>query len=588
MPLAPGPQAFPVQLLDHGEQASEEQPAGRMLRVDQGEDRRCRRGGLTDLELHGVLGTGPRVVGRLGAAARSPVEPVGRVRSGLDAGDVDTEPLDLLPQRFGKAFERPLRGVVGTDAGVGAHAALAGHLHQVAAALAPQDGQHRLRDPHRAEEVGLHLLPQFAFREFLDHAEVAVARVVDDDVDAPEVLGRAVDRREDALPVGDVEPQRQHGAGEAFLQVPQLFGVAGGGDDAVTPFQRGLRPQATEAGRRSGDEPDFAHEPSLGAGPACHQRKSINTGIPPWHTEFVLDVHPQLLRALRAVVETGSLTAASERLGFTQSALSKQIAALEAATGTRLFDRGPRGVEPTAAGSRLAVRASVILDQYEVAHRELEDLPAPLGGRIALGGFPTTALRLVPRAIARVRAGHPSVEVEFLESSTPVQIRRLRAGRVDLAILASGEDLPDWDLTGVEVEPLLSGALLLAVGRGHRLAGARRVPVAELAGEGWVVGRGARGEPQFGAWPTVPRPRVVAELGDWSARFGFVAAGLGITTIPGLAASALPDGVVCVEVDDPGWAGRSMGLAWIGSLTAAAAAVRGALVEEARLIAERR
>lgn len=302
----------------------------------------------------------------------------------------------------------------------------------------------------------------------------------------------------------------------------------------------------------------------------------------------MLDVHPQLLRALRAVAETGSLTAASERLGFTQSALSKQIAALEAATGTRLFDRGPRGVEPTAAGSRLAVRAAVILDQYEVAHRELEDLPAPLGGRIALGGFPTTALRLVPRAIARVRADHPSVEVEFLESSTPVQIRRLRAGRVDLAILASGEDLPEWDLTGVEVHPLLSGALLLAVGRRHRLAGARRVPVAELAGEGWVVGRGARGEPQFGAWPTVPRPRVVAELGDWSARFGFVAAGLGITTIPGLAASALPDGVVCVEVDDPGWAGRSMSLAWTGSLTAAAAAVRAALVEEARLIAERR
>ncbi|MET9224572.1 LysR family transcriptional regulator [Lentzea sp. NPDC003310] len=300
---------------------------------------------------------------------------------------------------------------------------------------------------------------------------------------------------------------------------------------------------------------------------------------------MLLDVHPQLLRALRAVVETGSLTAASERLGFTQSALSKQIAALEAACGARLFERGPRGVEPTAAGSRLAVRAAAILDQYEVAQRELEDVPAPLGGRITLGGFPTTALRLVPRAIARVRADHPSVEVEFLESSTPVQIRRLRAGRLDLAILASGEDLPGWDLTGVQVEPLPSGALLLAVGRGHRLAGARRVPVAELAGEAWIVGRGARGEPQFGAWPSVSHPRVAAELSDWSARFGFVAAGLGITTIPRLAAPALPDGIVCLEVDDPGRAHRSMGLAWIGDLTAPAAAVRTALIEEARQIA---
>ena len=301
---------------------------------------------------------------------------------------------------------------------------------------------------------------------------------------------------------------------------------------------------------------------------------------------MILDVHPQLLRALRAVVETGSITAASERLGFTQSALSKQIATLEAAAGTRLFERGPRGVEPTAAGRRLAVRSAAILDQYDVAQRELEDLPAPLGGRIALGGFPTTALRLVPRTIARVRREHPSIEIEFLESSTPVQLRRLRAGRLDLAILASGEDLPGWDLTGIEVERLPSGMLLVAVGRTHRLAGTRRVPVAELAEEGWIVGRGARGEPQFGAWPTVTEPNVVAELGDWSARFGFVAAGLGITTIPSLAVSTLPSDIVCVEVDDPGWARRSMGLARIGALTAPAAAVRTALIEEARLIAE--
>ena len=61
-----------------------------------------------------------------------------------------------------------------------------------------------------------------------------------------------------------------------------------------------------------------------------------------------LDVHPQLLRTLRAVIETGSFTGASERLGFTQSAVSKQVAALESAAGVQLFRRGSRGVEPTA------------------------------------------------------------------------------------------------------------------------------------------------------------------------------------------------------------------------------------------------
>ena len=298
-----------------------------------------------------------------------------------------------------------------------------------------------------------------------------------------------------------------------------------------------------------------------------------------------MDIHPQLLRALRAVIETGSLTAASERLGFTQSALSKQIATLETAAGTQLFRRGSRGVEPTPAGHRLALRAATILDQLDAARRELEE--EPLGGRVALGGFPTTAMRLVPRTIARVRASHPSIEIDFAESSTPVQIRRLRAGRLDLAVLASGEGLPDWDLTGIELERLPAGALLLAVGRRHRLArAAGPVPVADLGDEDWIAGRGARGEPQFGAWPSLPAPRVVAELGDWAARLGFVAAGLGITTIPRLAAGSVPDDVVCVEVDDPAWEGRSMGLARVGTLGGPAAVVRAALFHEARAIAE--
>lgn len=311
--------------------------------------------------------------------------------------------------------------------------------------------------------------------------------------------------------------------------------------------------------------------------------------MPRWNTGRVgLNLDTHLLRALRTVVETGSLTAAAERLGYTQSALSKQIASLERLTGTELFHRKARGVEATEAGRRLAVRAAAVLDQLDAAERELQTLDAPVGGSVSLGGFPTTAMRLAPAAIARARLVYPDIDVEFVASSTPVQLRRLRAGRLDLSIVALGRDLPDWDTTGLELEELPSGHLVVAVSERHALAQRSKITPDELTEETWVTGNGAPGDPQFGAWPTLQSPHIGVRLTDWSARLGFVAAGLGITTVPALVASALPQGVVTLKVDDAAFAGRGMYLAWVGDLTPAAAALREAIVHEAGRIADGR
>lgn len=310
-------------------------------------------------------------------------------------------------------------------------------------------------------------------------------------------------------------------------------------------------------------------------------------GILIWHTCPVsLDVSPQLLKALRAVVETGSLTAAADRLGYTQSGLSKQIAALEHAAGAALFIRRPRGVEATEAGRRLSVRAATVLDQLDAAERELETLDTTVGGSVTLGGFPTTAMRLAPAAIARARLLSPEIDVEFVESSTPVQLRRLRAGRLDLGIIAVGPDLPDWDTTGMELEELPSGELVIAISERHALAHRSSVTVDDLTDEVWVIGAGAPGDPQFGAWPTLPAPHIGVHLREWSARLGFVAAGLGVTTVPALVASTLPAGVVAVKVEDSTFAGRSMHLAHIGQLSPAAATLREAIIREAGRIAD--
>src|SRR5690606_1272404 len=263
------------------------------------------------------------------------------------------------------------------------------------------------------------------------------------------------------------------------------------------------------------------------------------------------------LRVVQAVVATGSFTAAADLLGYTQSGVSRQVAAAEAAAGVPLFVRGARGVAATPAGERVARRAAAALAEIAAGPPAAARRAARLAGRVVLGAFPTATWVLAPRAVAAVRARHPGLTVDLHEASTPTLLRRLRAGRVDVAVVAVGPDLPAYDLDDLRADRLIDGRALVAVGRDHRFAGRGRGDVAELADEDWVVGTGLSGDPQFGAWPTLPAPRVAYAAREWNARLGLVAAGLGITTLPEIAVPAAPPGVVTVPVDDPAWLGRS-------------------------------
>ncbi|MFI6424319.1 LysR family transcriptional regulator [Promicromonospora sp. NPDC050880] len=288
------------------------------------------------------------------------------------------------------------------------------------------------------------------------------------------------------------------------------------------------------------------------------------------------------LRVVHAVVGTGSFTAAADLLGYTQSAVSRQVAAAESAAGAALFVRGARGVAPTPAGALVARRAAVVLAELDAVGTDLAGLADPLGGRVVLGAFPTAAWVLAPRAVAAVRQRHSGVTVQLHEASTPAQLRALRSGRLDVAVIGMGADLPAYDLDGLRRDHLVDGRSLVAVSRDHRFAGRDQVPVAELADEEWVVGTGLRGDPQFGAWPTLLRPRVAHTAREWLARLGLVAAGLGITTLPELAAPGLPADVVTVRVDDPAWLGRAAVAVTRADRSAAVEAVVAVLREVAR------
>lgn len=262
------------------------------------------------------------------------------------------------------------------------------------------------------------------------------------------------------------------------------------------------------------------------------------------------------LRVCREVATVGSFTAAARSLGYSQPAVSRQIAAMEAAAGTPLFVRTARGVSPSAAGAALLARAGRILADVDALRRELDGLGDRLAGRVRLGVFPAAAAVLAPRAIARLTGEHPGLEVRLTEASTPALLRDVRSGRVTVAVIGTGTGLADYDLEGLSVRQVFAGDLCVAVPVGHRLAATTRVAVRALEGEPWVVGEGPAGDPQFGAWPTLSDPLVAFRAKGWPARLGLVAAGLGICLLPELAAASVPDGVTTVRVDDPDWLGR--------------------------------
>jgi DNA-binding transcriptional LysR family regulator len=266
-------------------------------------------------------------------------------------------------------------------------------------------------------------------------------------------------------------------------------------------------------------------------------------------------VMPELtLTAMRVVDEVGargSFTAAAGALGYTQSAVSRQVSLAEQAVGAKLFERGSRGVRPTQRGELLLRRIKTILTEVDAAMLEQDELGEPLSERLTVGAFATALAALVPRALARVIAEHPALEVRIREGGTEAQLRRLRAGRVDVGVIAAGAGL-EYDLGDLRFDQLMRGEAHLIVSAEHRFAERDWVNVADLEDERWIVGEADRSGPQFGAWPTLEgEPNIVYTLRDWPGRLGLVAAGLGVAVIPSLLLTALPPGVHALRVEDP-------------------------------------
>lgn len=262
----------------------------------------------------------------------------------------------------------------------------------------------------------------------------------------------------------------------------------------------------------------------------------------------MVDAHR--LRIFLSVMASGSVNAAAGHLGFSPSAVSQQIAALQKETGLTLFTRHGRGIAPTPAAHTLAAESERLMFELKRVDAVVDDLREGSTGSLSIGYFASAGYRWMPQLAKRLQTKMPELTLQMIltEGYPPGE-----APPVDIDVV------PDDPTTSVRpghiVTPLMTDHFVALVPADHRLAGRRRVEMAELADDAWIsndISAGITQEMVDRACRAAGfRPRYTVEAQDHYTATAFVAAGVGITVIPDLASRTIPKTVRRLRLTNP-------------------------------------
>jgi DNA-binding transcriptional LysR family regulator len=268
----------------------------------------------------------------------------------------------------------------------------------------------------------------------------------------------------------------------------------------------------------------------------------------------MLDLHR--LRLLREFAERGTIAATAAALGYTPSAVSQQLSALEREAGAALLDRAARSVELTDVGRQLAVHAEIILAQVEAAEADLSAAGREPSGRVTVAAFPTAAAAFAP-ALVRSMRGHTGLTLLLQQAQPGEGLRRVRSGEVDVALVDDWTGaLPDNGPALLRYYALLRDPVVLIVPRDHPLADpAVPVDLRQLRETSrWMAAPG--GEPSRQAVDrlletTGGAPAVPWEFEGLGTIVSLVARGIGVAAVPRLALAGGERRVMVRELPGP-------------------------------------
>jgi DNA-binding transcriptional LysR family regulator len=232
-----------------------------------------------------------------------------------------------------------------------------------------------------------------------------------------------------------------------------------------------------------------------------------------------------------AVAEDQHFTRAAERLRIAQSGLSASVRSLERELGASLFVRSTRRVELTEAGRALLIEARRTLASATAARQAVAAVQGLGRGTLAIGAEQCLGVINLPLVLADFRLAHPGVEIVLNQGGSTEMCAELRAGRLDLALVA-GDSVPPEQL---DLIPQYAEPMMVICHPGHRLADVAAVRWSDLGDEVFVDfhrGFGAREVTEQAAVAHGVERKVVVEVNDVHSLLDFVASRLGLAIVP--------------------------------------------------------
>jgi len=261
--------------------------------------------------------------------------------------------------------------------------------------------------------------------------------------------------------------------------------------------------------------------------------------------ESARDLELRTIRVLQAIESEGSITAAAQRLGYSQPAVSQHLQRAESRIGMPLITRLGRSVRLTEAGSMIAAIAPTVLGEVDGVLTRLDGLTQLRSGHVRMRGFPSASSTLVPTVLNDLRAARPGISIEYTESDPHDALEALSVGECDIALVC-GYDFDGaadpFSPYGVDAVPIFVDPLYAVLPHDHPLATEATVNLIDLEDDVWISGWHAEDVCRKAGFT----PKVSMTTNNFIAVLGLVGRGLGVSILPRLplTTAAIPRGCV--------------------------------------------